>query len=559
MLTSVATAPLPVLPGGLELGGDTPAVIAVLLIMLGTWILEDPTSVSVGLLIHGGELPLWVGLIGVYIGLFTGDVALYAVGRVFGRRILGWGPVRRRLPADRVDAIAAWINQRGWWLVLLSRFVPGMRLPVYMAAGAVGTSAVRFAVWTAVAVLVWTPVVVLTVFVLGEGIWQPVNHLIGNRWVAFVVAVIIFVVGVRLMGLLATRDGRRTLLIWWGRMLRWEFWPTWLVYAPLVPWLIWLWIRFRGPSTITCANPHMGHGGFLRESKAAVMRGVPEPWRTPTWLIPHEDRDVARRTLAELVESGALTYPIVLKPDEGLRGAAVRVARSHEVAVEILGNAQWDLVAQPMHPGPHELGVFYMRRPGEPRGRVFSLTHKVFPIVVGDGESTLESLIWADPRLRLQRKVFHARHADQWKSVIPKGGEIPLAFAGNHCQGTMFVDGSHLLTHAFEARIDEIARSMPEFHYGRFDIRYADLDAMQSGRAFSVIEVNGASSESTNIYDPKRTWLQGQLTLARQLWWGYRIGRDCQLLGARPVPVRVLARLLWQVFWGSARLPRLSD
>ena len=32
-----------------------------------------------------------------------------------------------------------------------------------------------------------------------------------------------------------------------------------------------------------------------------------------------------------------------------------------------------------------------------------------------------------------------------------------LAIAGNHCQGTLFLDGSHLCTAALEAKVDAIA------------------------------------------------------------------------------------------------------
>ena len=66
----------------------------------------------------------------------------------------------------------------------------------------------------------------------------------------------------------------------------------------------------------------------------------------------------------------------------------------------------------------------------------------------------------------------------------------------------MFLDGAELITPAVEARIDEIARQVPGFFIGRFDVRYASLEAFRRGDDLAIVELNGVTSESTNIYDP---------------------------------------------------------
>jgi hypothetical protein len=53
------------------------------------------------------------------------------------------------------------------------------------------------------------------------------------------------------------------------------------------------------------------------------------------------------------------------------------------------------------------------------------------------------------------------------------------------------------------ARFDAIARGMPEFYFGRFDVRYDLLDDLKRGENFTVIEANGAGSEVTHIWDRK--------------------------------------------------------
>jgi hypothetical protein len=162
-------------------------------------------------------------------------------------------------------------------------------------------------------------------------------------------------------------------------------------------------------------------------------------------------------------------------------------------------------------------------------------------MVVGDGQSTLETLIWTHPRYRMQAATFAARHRDQLGRVLDKGETFALAIAGNHCQGTMFRDGAHLLTPALERRIDEVAQSHPGFFVGRFDIRYSDRDAFMRGEDIAVVELNGVAAESTNIYDPERSLLHAYRTLFRQWTIIFAIGAANRRDGA---PTSSLARLL---------------
>jgi hypothetical protein len=51
-------------------------------------------------------------------------------------------------------------------------------------------------------------------------------------------------------------------------------------------------------------------------------------------------------------------------------------------------------------------------------------------------------------------------------------------------------------------RFDEIARSMPEFYYGRFDVRFESTDLLKEGKGFMIIEINGAGAEAIQAWDP---------------------------------------------------------
>jgi hypothetical protein len=236
-------------------------------------------------------------------------------------------------------------------------------------------------------------------------------------------------------------------------------------------------------------------------------------------------------------------YPIVLKPDVGQRGAGVRKIADVVTARLYLVQYPHRVVAQPWHPGPYEAGIFYTRHPDEPRGCILSITDKVFPIVVGNGRSTLAQLIDAHPRFHLQAGAFHRRHSDRLNSVLAVDERFSLAEVGNHCQGTMFLDGRGLWTPALERRVDEIARAVPGFFIGRFDVRYADVERFKTGEDLRVIELNGVTAEPTDIYDPNRSLVSAYAALFDQWRRIFEIGSANLRLGHSGASALRLLRL----------------
>jgi hypothetical protein len=106
----------------------------------------------------------------------------------------------------------------------------------------------------------------------------------------------------------------------------------------------------------------------------------------------------------------------------------------------------------------------------------------------------------------------------------------------------MFLDGEALITPELVASIDGIARQTSGFYFGRFDIRYSDVDALKAGRGFQIVELNGLLSESTNIYDPNMGFFRAQGILRHQWQWAYRIGQAMRPRGARnPALAEILA------------------
>ncbi len=200
------------------------------------------------------------------------------------------------------------------------------------------------------------------------------------------------------------------------------------------------------------------------------------------------------------------------------------------------------LLLQRYVPAPGEAGLFYIRYPHEATGRITSVTLKHQPAVAGDGRSTLEALVRADPRAGLVPQLYLPRLAQRLAEVPAAGEAVPLVFTGNHCKGSVFVDGADRITPALTRQVDEIARDIPGFHFGRIDVRYGSEAALRLGQDFTIIEVNGAGSEATHIWDARCTLREAyasQFTHYRAAW---EIGRANRAAGHRPSGLRALYR-----------------
>jgi membrane protein DedA with SNARE-associated domain len=528
-------------------------------IALSTLVSEDATVVATGVAVGDGLLGLLPAVAACAAGIYLGDLGLWLAGRVAGRRALTW----RRVAAHRETVVraAGWIDRHPALALFGSRIVPGTRLPLYIAAGAEGTRPVAFALWSLVAVLIWTPIVVSIAAAVGSGIGGALEGWPGTGWRGRALLVAGVLIGVRYV---ATRRGTRrgvrleSLTQAIERWRRWEFWPSWLFNLPVVLWVLVLAVRYRSITLFTLANPGIPDGGFVGESKSAILAQLPDQWVMPWTVIAPGALDVRLDALRQAITARRWNFPLVFKPDVGQRGAAVRWVSDEETARNYLDTVTGAVVVQLPHDGPFEAGVFYVRRPSERHGRIFSITDKRFPMVIGDGTSTVAELVESHDRYRLQSRVFRARLLDRWHQVPAAGERVALGRAGNHCQGTEFLDGQWLATPALERRVDSIAKQFPGFFFGRFDVRYRSREGFMTGQDFAIVELNGVTSEATHIYDPSASLPAGWRTLMRQWSLAFAIGAENRARGLKPASVSRLTRAVW-TFARSRGVSTLSD
>ena len=328
-------------------------------------------------------------------------------------------------------------------------------------------------------------------------------------------------------------------------MSRFEYWPGWLFYTPVVAWWVLLGLRHGDFSLPSAANPGITTGGLCGESKTSILdQAGPQAAK---WIAPYaafrtgaHDEQRALKTM----QTAGLGFPLVVKPDIGCNGSGVRLLEDQSRLAATLAAfpRDVDLVLQELIAYEGEAGIFYIRRPGEALGAITSLTHKQAPILLGDGRSSLRDLIMSDSRTRLVPHLYLPRLQDRLHEVPPAGAPVRLVFAGNHCKGSIFSNGASDITAALTAAIGSIMADIPNFHFGRIDVRYRSLAALRRGEDFRIIEVNGVGSEATHIWDANTTLREAYRVQFAHYREAFEIGAEMRARGFGSSGVLALLR-----------------
>jgi hypothetical protein len=293
--------------------------------------------------------------------------------------------------------------------------------------------------------------------------------------------------------------------------------PNGIIYLPIgIRWAL-LSLRYRCATLPSLSNPLIETGGMWGESKSNILLSVAQEQQKwiADFVVLHRNGADSLSDMKEalsLMKGKGLDFPVVVKPDIGWQGYGVQFIENSnflQLYISKFPHAEKMLLQRPiLYDG--EAGIFYYRIPGEEKGQILSITLRYFPFVIGDGKSTVKELIKANPRSKLKEDYYsganysHQGIDKQLLEHTPEDGEmVRLAFIGSMRVGGLYRNASNLITPELSARFDEIAKSIPEFYYGRFDVRFESTELLKSGEGFSIIEVNGAGSEAIHAWDPE--------------------------------------------------------
>ena len=291
--------------------------------------------------------------------------------------------------------------------------------------------------------------------------------------------------------------------LWWYKKTHWEYWHTRTIYVPLFWAWLYLAIKNRSLYFFNYGNPSFKFGGFAMCSKKEIYDLIPAQW------IPKTIKIIAgstyETTCSEL-KKNTFKFPIVLKPDIGLKGLGVKFIADDAELFTAISNISQDHLLQEKIPYTNEVGIFYIRYPDQQNGSCTGMVHKDFLKVVGDGCSSLGQLIMNDTRAFVHYEKLYTLWNVQWNDIIEKDKIFTLVPVGSHTLGATFYDVSDSLTPELCKQIDSICTQIEGFYYGRLDIMYKDWDRLLAGMDFKIIELNGAAAEPTHMYDPKHSY-----------------------------------------------------
>lgn len=509
-------------------------------LFLAPFIHENIAIVTAAILITSHQLPRWIALVSLYCGMTTSDLALYGAGALARRN----RHLRNFLFNRGNGRLSSLLSNNMALAVIGARLVPGMIMPSYLACGWAGLPFRRFFVLCLVSAAIYLPLALGLALAFGEATTRYFGYW---AWAALILPLLAAgFIGSRLFkrrSAALVEDSLPTArphasdreedqaelnelppalggfpaegkLLASRRPYSWfEFWPGLVFYTPVYLYVAWQMLRRRGLALPALANPAMENGGLWGESKSALLARMDAKGRN--CLAPYvvHRRGAANRTAQDVehilarCESASIGFPFVAKPDLGCQGNGVQVIANASALRDYLGAFPpgEGLMIQQLIDKPGEAGIFYMRHPAETQGRVTSMTLKFAPVITGDGIATLEQLVQADPRARRVMQLYLKPRSGEKDRILGKGEPVRLVFVGNHCKGSIFRDGSAFVTQALVEWIDEIARGIPDFHFGRFDLRFSTLADLQTAKGLTIIEFNGGASEATHIWDPDMT------------------------------------------------------
>jgi membrane protein DedA with SNARE-associated domain len=150
--------------------------------------------------VASGDMGYLEAVLAATVGSVLGALVLYALGRFGGRPLLLRYGRLLRLDERRLDRAEAWFDQRGDWLVLLGRVIPGVRSVISVPAGLARMPLPRFVALTAIGSAVWNAALIGGGWALGAR-WRELTDAVAaaDVWVvAGVLATFMLLVGVHL-------------------------------------------------------------------------------------------------------------------------------------------------------------------------------------------------------------------------------------------------------------------------------------------------------------------------------------------------------------------------
>ena len=105
---------------------------------------EDTTLILSGFLVAQDVIKPFQAFLTVYLGLLGTDYFLYWVGKKYGRRVVEHKRFCKIMSPQKLSNLEKKFNKWGIWVVFFGRHLLGLRAQIFIGAGVMKMSAIKF-------------------------------------------------------------------------------------------------------------------------------------------------------------------------------------------------------------------------------------------------------------------------------------------------------------------------------------------------------------------------------------------------------------------------------
>lgn len=279
---------------------------------------------------------------------------------------------------------------------------------------------------------------------------------------------------------------------------------------------VWYWIiysvRFQSITFFSAINPAVHLGGMLDERKSDIYKLVPPRYLPKTVATLAHACDIE-----ELLKTTDLEFPLIVKPNIGLKGFMVKKVDSISELEEILKEYdEREVLLQEFLTHEREFSLLYYQMPNSGEYGISSFIEKKLPCVIGDGKLSLMDLI--DKKLNpfLKKEYILRKKKHDLNSVVVKGEKVIIDHVGNYSRGSKFYSLNNQIDEELIESAHRFFSNLDGLFFGRVDLKANSIDDVRKGN-FKIIEINGAKAEPLHIYDPNVSF--GQIFKAISFHW----------------------------------------
>lgn len=296
---------------------------------------------------------------------------------------------------------------------------------------------------------------------------------------------------------------------------------------------LYLWLKYsirnKSMTFFSVVNPRIETGGMFGERKTDIY-DILDPNYIPTTFLFKSSLD----QLSSEINKHGLGFPLIVKPNTGLGGTGVYKADTLEELKYFLSNIpNEELIIQEFITYKREFSILYYCLPKSHKTIAYSIIEKVYPIITGDGISTIKELIENLGNDRLRKDYIYKKLGKRLQEILPEGEEMVVDYMGNYVSGAEFLYHNVEIPDSLGQQIHDAITKTADIYFARLDVKADTVPELLKGK-FLIIEVNGTKSEPLELYTPNVPEDHKHQTLNYHWEMLERISHEQMALGETP-------------------------